>query len=380
MADVLLPTESCRLVVAVALVAAIGLSGASPASQVQPGAQIVEINGNHRNGTATFRLNALQAQRVSIMIETLSVADATPMVKGKDGVWSASIGPLKPDYYEVAFLTDNTMRAAGYVHVTGPTPEAWDPRPVKHGAIHQHWYDSRAVGALRSVWVYTPPGYAATTDAYPVLYLLHGSGGSEESWVNGGMANVILDNQIAVGKAKPMVVVMPFGHTSASVRPGVLPSYSGRDFGAFSRELTNEVIPMVERTYRTMRKADGRAIAGLSMGGNQARLISLARLDLFHSIATFSGSMTIAGPQMDAATVVETHSAAFADPDFTRAALRLFWMSVGSDETRMLGQHTLFRDVLNQHQIRHTFVVEPGGHTWHVWRRNLRDVVTLLFR
>jgi enterochelin esterase-like enzyme len=301
-------------------------------------------------------------------------------VKGKDDVWSATLTSLRPDYYAVAFITDNTMRTAGFVHVTGPTPEVWDPRPVKHGTIHQHWYDSRAVGALRSVWVYTPPGYEDSTDSYPVLYLLHGSGGDETSWVNNGMANVILDNQIAAGAAKPMIVVMPFGHTNPSARAGVVPSFSGRDMAAFSRDLINEILPMVERTYRVTRKPDARAIAGLSMGGNQARLLGLGRLDLFHSVATFSGSMTVAGPQVDSVSIAETYSAMLADPDASNAALKLLWMGVGSDETRMLGQHKVLRDVLNEHRIRHTFVVEQGGHTWHVWRRNLRDVVALLFR
>jgi enterochelin esterase-like enzyme len=305
-------------------------------------------------------------------------------VKDDKGVWTASLGPFEPDYYAVAFLTDGVWRTAGYVHVTGPAPQAWDPRPVKHGTVHQHWYDSKTLGMFRSVWVYTPPGYEEGKESYPVLYLLHGSGGDEGSWVTDGLANIILDNQIADGRAKPMIVVMPFGHTNPSPRAGVVPSYSGRDTAAFTQELLSEVLPAVERTYRVSRRADHRAIAGFSMGGNHARLIGLQRLDMFHSVATFSGTIGVRGPQVTAAAIEEAYGPAFDDPDSVpngiNVALRLLWLGVGSQEERLLSQHRLFTDLLNERRIKHTFVVEPGGHTWHVWRRNLRDLVALLFR
>jgi enterochelin esterase-like enzyme len=356
------------------------LAGVGTGAQAPTGARIVEINGNHRNGTATFRIEAPQARDVRVVIETMNAADAKPMVKDDKGIWTASLGPVAPDYYAVAFLTDGTWRTAGYVHVTGPTPEVWDPRPVKHGTVHQLWYDSKALGVLRSAWVYTPPGYEEGKDAYPALYLMHGSGGDETSWVKDGLANVILDNQIADGRAKPMVVVMPFGHTDPSPRAGVVPTYTGRDTAALTQELINELIPLVERTYRITRRADARAIAGFSMGGNHARLIGLQRLDLFHSVATFSGTIGVRGPQVTPEAIQDAYGPVLADPDATNASLRLLWLAVGSEETRLLSQHKMFTDVLNTHRIKHTFVVEPGGHTWHVWRRNLRDLVALLFK
>ena len=349
-------------------------------AQIQMGARIVEINGNHKNGTATFRIEAPQAKDVRVMVDTMAAGAAKPMVKDEKGIWTASLGPLVPDYYAVAFLTDGVLRTGAYVHVTGPTPEAWDPRPVKHGTIHTHWYDSKALKMLRSVSVYTPPGYEESKDSYPVLYLLHGSGGDETSWIKDGLANIILDNQIADGRAKPMIIVMPFGHTDPSPRAGVVPSYAGRDTTAFTKELIDEVMPAIERAYRVTRNADARAIAGFSMGGNHARLIGLQRLDLFHSVATFSGSIGVRGAQVTADAIEEAYGPLFEDSDATNATLRLFWLAVGSEETRMLSQHQMLRDVLNHHRIKHTFVVETGGHTWHVWRRNLRDLSTLLFR
>jgi enterochelin esterase family protein len=314
------------------------------------------------------------------MVATMKEADAKKMTKGSDGVWTGSLGPLVPDYYPLMFITDGVYRTAGYVHITGSTPEAWDPRPVPHGTIHQHWYHSNTLGMLRSVWVYTPPGYETGKDSYPVLYLLHGSGGDEGSWVADGMANIMLDNLIAAGTAKPMVVVMPFGHTNPSWRAGVVPSFAGRDTAAFTQELTTEVLPAIEQTYRITREADSRAIAGFSMGGNHARIIGFARVDLFHSVATFSGTISVRGGQVTPEAIAEAYAPVFTDPAATNAALRLLWLAVGSEETRMLSQHKMFRDVLSEHRIKHTFVVESGGHTWHVWRRNLRDLVSLLFK
>lgn len=373
-----------RTVVTLAALVAMAPGVSTLAAQAQTGARIVEISGNHRNGTATFRIDAPQARDVRVVMEPMNAADAKPMVKDDKGVWTASLGPFEPDYYAVAFLTDGVWRTAGYVHVTGPAPQAWDPRPVKHGTVHQHWYDSKTLNMFRSVWVYTPPGYEESKESFPVLYLLHGSGGDEGSWVNDGLANIILDNQIADGRAKPMIVVMPFGHTNPSPRAGVAPSYTGRDTQAFTQELLSEVIPAVERNYRVSRKADHRAIAGFSMGGNHARLIGLQRLDLFHSVATFSGTIGVRGPQVTAATIEEAYGPAFEEPDSVpngiNVALRLLWLGVGSQEERLLTQHKLFTDLLNERRIKHTFVVEPGGHTWHVWRRNLRDLVALLFR
>lgn len=340
----------------------------------------VELKGDHRNGTITVRAEVSGARQVRVMVDTMSAADAVPLSKGQDGLWTGKIGPLPPSYYAVALIADGVFRASGWVHVTGASPEAWDARPGAHGTVHQHWYDSKALGMLRSVWVYTPPDYDRGNTSYPVLYLLHGSGGTESSWATTGLANVILDNLIADGKARPMIVVMPFGHTEPSPRGGVQPTFTGRDTAGFTRELTDEIVPLIDRTYRTLRAPDSRAIAGFSMGGNQARLIGLARLDLFHSIATFSGTVAVRGREVTAAAIEEAYAPVLADADATNAAVRLLWFAVGTEETRLLEQHRALVQVLEAHGIRHTFVTETGGHTWHVWRRNLRDLAPLLFR
>jgi len=327
----------------------------------------------------SIRIGAPNASDVRAVVDTMPNTAAKPLTRDQEGIWSGTLGPLQPDVYIVSVIVNGIVGDAGAVIVPGATPEAWEARKVPHGTMQQRWYDSRTLGVLRSVFVYTPPDYERGNASYPVLYLLHGSGGVEASWPQDGLANIILDNLIADGKAKPMIVVMPFGHPEASMRLGAMPTFRRRDLGEFTRDLTDDVMPMIERQYRVERNADRRAIAGLSMGGNQARQIGLNRMDMFHYIATFSGTMGVIGNTVTPESIQETFPAVFADPVGTNATLRLLWAGVGSDETNLLASHKIFTGLLDRHQIRHTFVTIPGGHTWHVWRRNLRDVVPLLF-
>lgn len=334
----------------------------------------------NEDGTVIFNILAPQAKSVAVYVDTMAPSAAVPLAVDSRGVWQGKLGPLEADIYTYAFVVDGVSLNAGLVEVVGRTPEAWHPRKVPHGSVHAHWYDAKALGMLRSVYVYTPPGYEGTTTNYPVLYLLHGSGGAEDVWVSIGAANVILDNLIADGKAKPMVVVMPFGHAEPSPRVGRAATFTARDNTAFMKDLLDEIMPMVQRTYRVSRRAEDRAIAGFSMGGSQARQIGFARLDLFRWIATFSGGFTTGGGDLTTEMVEQSFAGILEDPAPTIAALKLYWAACGADETRLVAQNKLFADVLNSRGIRQTFLTIPGGHTWHVWRRNLRDVVPLLFR
>ena len=312
------------------------------------------------NRTITIRITAPQAKEVRALVDVMPISTAVPLVRDANGVWSGSLGPFAPDIYLTSCIVDGVASRLSYAHITGPTPEAWDLRKVPHGAVHQRWYDSRSLGVLRSVYVYTPPDYDRGNTTYPVLYLLHGSGGIEASWSLEGMANVILDNLIADGKAKPMVVVMPFGHPEASMRVGVIPTFMRRDLSEFTQDLFDDIIPMIERTYRVRRDPDWRAIAGLSMGGNQARQIGLARMDMFHYVATFSGSMGVLGGTVTNAAIRQTFAGALEDAGSTNTTLRLFWAAVGADETNLLNSHKLFNSVLDAHVVRHKFVTIPG--------------------
>jgi enterochelin esterase family protein len=358
------------VVVLVATPSAWSQQQAVPPSEITIGADRV----------VTFQINAPAAKGVSALVDSMPPSTARPLTRDDRGVWKGTLGPLAPDLYFASYIVDGATRQAGYLHIRGNPPEAWDTRKVPHGAIHQHWYDSKSMSMLRSIFVYTPPDYDREKTTYPVLYLLHGSGGTENSWTMDGLANVILDNLIADAKVKPMIVVMPFGHSEPSMRPGTMPTFRGRDAAAFSNDLINDVIPLVERAYRVARQADKRAIAGFSMGGNQARQIGLSRLDLFSYVATFSGTVGVRSGAVSADTIEDTFADVLADPPGTNAALRLFWAAVGTDETNLLAQHRILNDVLDRHGIRHEFVTIPGGHTWHVWRRNLRDLLPRLFQ
>lgn len=363
--------------VAIAGVVTIGAQAPTAPAQVTATVQEVKVQAG---GMISVRINAPRSKDVRAFVDTMAADAAVPLVRDDRGVWSGTLGPLAPDYYSVVFNADGALGSGGSVLVPGSTPEVWEPRKVPHGTIHQQWYDSKALNALRSVYVYTPPDYDRGTATYPVLYLLHGSGGAEASWVFDGVANVILDNLIAAGAARPMIVVMPFGHPEPSMRLGNMPTFRRGDMQDFSRDLIEDVMPMVERGYRVTRQADRRAIAGLSMGGNQARQIGLGRLDMFHYVAAFSGTVGVIGGTVTVDAIEQTFADVFADPMATNAALRLFWQAVGTEETNLLAQHKIFTDVLKRHDIRNTFVTIPGGHTWHVWRRNLRDLAPLLFQ
>jgi enterochelin esterase family protein len=361
------------------LAAVLGLTAVS-AQQRAPTLRPLDPQVNE-DGTIVFSIVAPQAKEVGVYVDTMPASAAVRMTRDDRGVWTAKLGPIEADIYTYSFVVDGSPINAGLVEVVGRTPEAWHPRKVPHGSVHVQWYDSKALGMLRSVYVYTPAGYDGSSNtSYPALYLLHGSGGAEDAWVSIGAANVILDNLIADGKAKPMLVVMPFGHAEPSPRVGRGATFTARDNNAFMRDLLDEILPLVQRTYRVSRRADDRAIAGFSMGGSQARQIGFARLDLFRWIGVFSGGFSVpAGADLTAETVEQTYAGILEDPAPTIAALKLYWAAAGADETRIVAQNKLFADILNSRGIKQTFLTIPGGHTWHVWRRNLRDLLPLLF-
>jgi enterochelin esterase family protein len=332
------------------------------------------------DGTVLFRLAAPQASKVGVYVDTMAASEAIMMTRDARGLWSGVLGPLDADIYTFAFLVDGASINAGLVEVVGAVSQPWHPRKVPHGSVHVLWYDAKALGMLRSVYVYTPPGYEKSSGPYPVLYLLHGSGGAEDVWVSVGAANVILDNLIAAQKAKPMVVVMPFGHTEPSPRVGTTATYTGRDNAAFAKDLVDEVMPLVQRTYRVSTQADQRAIAGFSMGGNQARLIGLGRLDLFHSVGSFSGTFSVDSPEVTTASLEATYAGVLDNAAAVNAALKVLWFAAGRSETRLVEQNQLFADLLESRRITHAFVTIEGGHTWHVWRRNLSDFLPILFQ
>jgi enterochelin esterase family protein len=297
--------------------------------------------------------------------------------------------PLVSDYYGYSIIADgvgmfdpsnyaikpNFLYRASEVHVPGPPSLSWEIGNVPHGEIHHHFYKSTVVGDDRDFFVYTPPGYNPRgKQTYPVLYLLHGFSDDASAWTAVGRANVILDNLIAEGKAKPMIVVMPLGYGA----PEVLLPNSGvwrdraitdRNFDKFREALLKEVIPRTEAAYSVIKDRNSRAIAGLSMGGSESLLTGLNTLDKFAWIGSFSSG-----------GISEDFEKEFPALD-SRAGqqLHLLWIACGTDD-RLIDINRKVRGWLASKNIKHLDIETPGAHTWMVWRRNLTEFSSLLFR
>jgi enterochelin esterase family protein len=340
----------------------------------------------HPDGSATFRFRAPAAQKVMLARET---AEPIPMQKDDQGVWSVTTEPLPPDYYGYSFIADgvhlldpsnalekpNLLNSESVVHIPGPASLPWELNDVPHGEVHHHFYRSRVADDQRDFYVYTPPAYdASQKKSYPVLYLLHGYSDDASGWTAVGKANVILDNLIAQGKARPMIVVMPLGYgTMEFVRRGENTwshtELRNRNFAKFTEALLTEVIPQVESEYRVAKDRSARAIAGLSMGGSESLLTGLNHLDRFSWIGAFSSG-----------GIPEDFQSDFPSLDAkANQQLHLFWIACGTDD-HLVGLNRQLRDWLKSKDIHHTAIETAGGHNWTLWRRNLSEFAPLLFR
>jgi enterochelin esterase family protein len=342
----------------------------------------------HSDHTVTFRFRDPNAKEVAVQTE--GSTKPVPMQKDDQGVWSVTTDPLTPDYYGYSFVADgvaglldpsnyrvkpNFLYRANEVYVPGPPTLSWEIADVPHGEIHRRFYKSDVVGDHRDFFVYTPPGYdPRSKQTYPVLYLLHGYSDNTSGWTAVGRANIILDNLIAQGKAKPMLVVMPLGYGE----PKVLEPNSGvfhdagitqRNFDKFREALLAEVIPKVESAYLVKKDRNSRAIAGLSMGGSESLLTGLNTLDKFSWIGAFSsGGIT---PEFDKEFPSLDSKA--------NQQIHLLWIACGTDD-HLIELNRNLRTWLASKSIKHTDIETPGAHTWMVWRRNLTEFAPLLFR
>jgi enterochelin esterase-like enzyme len=352
--------------------------------------------------TMTLRFRAPNARDVTVVGEL--DGRTYPMTKGDDGVWTATIGPLAPDVYNYQFNVDGVIAMdpanpsvklgfgafppANLVEIPADGLTYYDARPVPHGTVRIETYESKSLGVPRTLWVYTPPGYDRGNTRFPVLYLLHGAGNIESSWMLTGRANYILDSLIADGKAKPMIIVNPLGYVRqgvglgperpvpAATAPAGAPAPAGGPGGGvggglFGKDLLEDVVPFVERTFRTLKDADNRALGGLSMGGGQTAAIAFSHPDLFHSIVIMSAGSNNADQNY---------------PDFFNNAaainkkIKLLWVGVGKDDALASGGSKALDEMLTRHGITHTYRVTEGRHEWVVWRHHLNEVAPLLFR
>jgi enterochelin esterase-like enzyme len=422
-----------RFAVAV-IVAALSTSAAAapapiqaPASQLAPAPQVTQVISPEilPDNRVNLRLAAPDAQNVELRANFPSGYEPSvlPMAKGADGVWSITVGPLKPEFRFYNFWVDgapvvdprnpHTRRDGVQVASTliipgGPEGDLAAVKEVPHGTIHIAWYNSPTLKMDRRLYVYTPPGYEAGATRYPVLYLLHGAGGDEDAWNDNGRASQILDNLIAAGRAKPMIVVMPNGNATqrasqdyvTTPAPGGAPGGGPGAAGAtaFPSSIVPDLIPWVDRTFRTLANADNRAIAGLSMGGGHTMWAAFHNLDRFGWVGSFSAANSLipgAGisipPPPNAASLrppginqdIDPDKYFAALPDLTPAKanqLKLFYLSIGQYDGLITQQRTL-KKALDAKGIRATAIEAPGYiHEWAFWRVALAVFLPRLFR
>jgi enterochelin esterase-like enzyme len=338
----------------------------------------------HGDGRVTFRLKAPDAREVQLHCE--DVAKST-MTKDDQGVWSFTTDPLEPDFYVYSFNVDgarvidpanslikyNLLNTDSQVHVPGPASLLWELNDVPHGELHRHFYHSAVANDDRDFIVYTPPGYkSGAWKRYPTLYLLHGFSDDATAWSTVGRANVMVDNLIARKQARPMVIVMPLGYGNTDVlKPGGNHDQTLRrqNLERFQQALLQEVMPQVEKSYRVSHDRDRRAIAGLSMGGNESLMTGLNHPDQFAWIGSFSaGGINTNFPE----AFPNVNSA-------TNDKLRLLWIGCGNHDP-LVTVNRQFCDWLTAQNVRYTWVELPGVHSFLVWRRDLCQFAPLLFQ
>ena len=338
------------------------------------------------DGRVTFRLSAPDAHSVEVHCQDVS---HSAMQKDDHGVWSLTTDPLAPDFYDYSFTVDgvhltdpsnprlkyNLINTENQVHVPGPSSLSWEINDVPHGVLHHHFYHSAVAGDDRDFIVYTPPGYESSARKhYPVLYLLHGYSDDASAWSTAGRANVILDNLIARGQAKPMVVVMPLGYgTMDIVKDGwsrlQQPGLWQQNVDKFTDTLLNEVMPQVESSYHVSKDRKAHAIAGLSMGGTESLVTGLNHLDRFAYVGSFSAG----GLSTNYVTQFPALDSSANDK------LQLLWIACGKSDGLLQGNQQ-FCDWLTSKGIHFSWTELEGQHTYLVWRRNLTEFAPLLFQ
>jgi enterochelin esterase-like enzyme len=353
------------------------------------------------DGRVVFRIWAPKAEGVSLQASDIpSLAKGGPQfVKGENGVWEATVGPIEAGAYRYVFTVNSVLvidprnpaasesnaNIWSLVHIPGAG--FMDNLKVPHGAVASVHYYSTALGRHRRMHIYTPPGYEAGRLKYPVLYLLHGAMDCDDSWTSVGRAGFIMDNLIAAKKAKPMIVIMPAGHTSASASMG---GGGGASLDEFGQDFVKDIMPYVESNYRVLTDRNSRAIAGLSMGGMQSLNISMSDLGKFSYIGVFSSgifssSAKSAAPGAAAPSTParspdwEQQHLAMLDNAALKKDLKLLWFATGSEDF-LVNTTKSTLELLKKHGFSPVYKETGGGHTWINWRKYLEEFAPQLFR
>src|SRR4051812_22606780 len=339
----------------------------------------------------TFRILAPKAETVKLNAGDISGLGqgGSTMTKGTNGVWEVTVGPVDPGAYRYNFNVDglsvidprnpsnSESNENTWSLVYLPGADFTDTKDVPHGAVSAVTYHSSTLQRFRRMHIYTPPGYEKGKGTFPVFYLLHGASDSDDSWSSVGRAGFILDNLIADGKAKPMIVVMPAGHT------GPFGGARGSN-DEFERDFVNDVMPYIEKNYRIRNDRDSRAIAGLSMGGAQTLNIGFSNLEKFAYVGVYSsGVFGIAGGggpggNNNGPSWEERHKEQL-DNSKLKEGLKLVWFATGKDDFLVKTSEATV-DMLKKHGFNVVYKQSAGGHTWINWRDYLNEFAPKLFQ
>jgi enterochelin esterase-like enzyme len=372
--------------------------GGVPAPTNNRGAEYPRVHPDRR---VTFRMRAPTAQKVEFGFFGFDGGKRYPAQKGEGGFWTATTEPLVPGFHYYRVFIDGvevndpgsetfygTGKETSGLEVPEKGVDYYLPKDVPHGEVRERWYYSKTTQQWRRIYVYTPPGYDADRDRrYPVLYLQHGGGEDERGWPNQGRMAFIVDNLLAESKAKPMLVIMEQGYARRPGEPATPPRPAAgqnrprdfsRMFSAFEDVMVNDLIPMIDATYRTIPDREHRAMAGLSMGGMQTFQIGLKHLDLFGYLGGFSGGGGgFGGQPIDLKTA---HNGVMADADAFNKKIHLLWLGIGTAEGRMYEGIKNYHEALEKAGIKHVYYESPGtAHEWLTWRRCLHEFAPLLF-
>ncbi|RRB07078.1 esterase [Larkinella rosea] len=327
----------------------------------------------HPDHSITFRYFSKKAQKVTLNGEFLKAP--VSMTNDTSGIWSVTVPPVKPDIYPYSFWVDSVQIAdpnntyifanerfkRSIVDIPGDQPLVHSLQNVPHGKISYRYYQSTTLGTTRQLLIYTPPGFNPTAKTkYPVLYLIHGGSDTEETWTKVGRANLIADNLMAQGKAKPMLIVMPYGN----VRPSPMPD--------FTKDMINDIIPFVEANYPVGKDSKNRAVAGFSVGGGQTLNIGLTNPDKFAYVCSYAPY-----------TATEEFKKNFSDwspnADQLNKQLKLFTISVGTEDF-LLEPVKQNIAMFNEKGLKLDTQIVPGGHTWMNCKLYLATTLPLLFK
>ena len=340
-----------------------------------------EVN---KDRTVTFRLRAPNAKDVKLSTQFIRGQQA--MTKDANGIWTITLGPVEPEIYPYSFIVDGIQVAdpknswifpnEGFqnsvIEIPDATPKVYSIQNVPHGTVSYRYYYSKELGT-RPLVIYTPPGYEQNVnEKYPVFFLLHGTTDTEETWTKVGRANIILDNLIAQGKAKPMIIVMPYGRAFPVITKESGSLRNWENLQEFQKDFKNYILPFVENNYRVKPGPENKAIAGFSGGGGTSLYIGLGNPDLFAYVCGYA-------PGMLQSEFDRNNAVPFANPELTNKRLKLFWLGCGKEDS-LYGVLQQYLKVLDEKKIKYQSFITDGGHTWMNCKKFLNETAPLLFK